>query len=75
VFNLHINPAFLVSFLLYFLGATALDKKSKKQFDAAVLEELGAKKAKAVKMPANMAIGMSSGSWSMPLIELRELNI
>jgi hypothetical protein len=54
-----LNLTLVFIFKLFFsTGATALDKKSKKQFDAAVLEGLGAKKAKAVKMPTNMAIGM-----------------
>jgi hypothetical protein len=48
----------------FFLGATAMDKKSKKQFDAAVLEGLGAKKAKAAKIPTNMAIGRYQFSYS-----------
>ncbi len=41
-----------------------MDKKSKKQFDAAVLEGLGAKKAKAAKIPTNMAIGRYQFSYS-----------
>jgi Domain of unknown function (DUF4602) len=57
----------IVSFVcfsfLFFSGATGLDKKSKKQFDAAVLEGLGAKKAKAVKVPAKMAIGIYWNSY------------
>lgn len=57
---------------VHLYGATALDKKSKKQFDAAVLEGLGAKKAKSVKMPANMAIGMAKKRAKREAVALEE---
>jgi hypothetical protein len=38
-------------------GASALDKRSKKKFDSALLAQLGSRPDKGMKIPASIAIG------------------